>query len=180
MKINDGNPMVRIESPDGFFTASFSTHGLASLRFPEPQPAANDSDPIKIAEEARGWIQLTCSALQRALRGLPPEELPPLDLKQGSAFQQEVWQFLLTIPRGEVRTYGQIAQILDYPNASRAVGQACGANPIPVLVPCHRVVAGNGALGGFSAGLAWKQLLLEREQVRFESTKSRVRISAFA
>lgn len=66
----------------------------------------------------------------------------------GTVFQRRVWQQIATIPRGETRTYGEVARALN--NAPRAVGQACGANPYPLVVPCHRVVAANGGLGGFS------------------------------
>jgi O-6-methylguanine DNA methyltransferase len=89
--------------------------------------------------------------------------MPPLDLCAGSEFQRRVWRALRRIPPGRTATYGQIAQAIGHPRAVRAVGGACGANPIPVLIPCHRVVAAGGGLGGFSGGLAWKRLLLARE-----------------
>lgn len=90
----------------------------------------------------------------------------PLDL-QGTPFQQAVWKALQGIPAGSVWTYGQLAQHLGHPRAARAVGSACGANPVPFLVPCHRVVASNGGLGGFGLGLSVKRTLLEREGVRY-------------
>ena len=71
------------------------------------------------------------------------------------------------IPFGQTRSYGEIARAIGRPKGMRAVGGACGANPIPVLVPCHRVLAAKGKLGGFSGGLDWKRTLLEREGVRF-------------
>jgi O-6-methylguanine DNA methyltransferase len=70
------------------------------------------------------------------------------------------------IRTGQTRSYGEIASAIGKPNALRAVGGACGANPIPVFVPCHRVLAANRKLGGFSGGLNWKRKLLEREGVR--------------
>ncbi len=109
------------------------------------------------------WKRDTAAALAAALRGKPPAKLPPLDTSRGTPFQREVWKALLKIPCGETRTYGELAAAIGAPHAARAVGAACGANPIPVLVPCHRVLAANGKLGGFSAGLKWKRLLLERE-----------------
>jgi O-6-methylguanine DNA methyltransferase len=84
-----------------------------------------------------------------------------LDLR-GTPFQLRVWQALREIPFGEQRTYGQIAASLGQPGASRAVGGANGKNPIPLIVPCHRVVASNG-LGGFTGGLEWKECLLAHE-----------------
>lgn len=73
---------------------------------------------------------------------------------------------MLRIPPAQTRSYGEIARTIGKPKAVRAVGSACGANPIPVLVPCHRVLAANRKIGGFSGGLAWKRTLLAREGVR--------------
>lgn len=86
----------------------------------------------------------------------------PLDVK-GTAFQQRVWQALLDIPAGETRSYGELAAALGNPKASRAVGGANGANNIAVLIPCHRVIAADGGLGGYAYGLRIKQELLVRE-----------------
>jgi methylated-DNA-[protein]-cysteine S-methyltransferase len=81
----------------------------------------------------------------------------------GTAFQQRVWQALQAIPAGEIRSYGQIAQSLG--TAARAVGQANGSNPIPILIPCHRVVGSGGRLGGYSGGdgTDTKRALLQHE-----------------
>lgn len=87
----------------------------------------------------------------------------PLDLR-GTPFQIRAWRELLGIPFGTTRTYGQLAARLGRPGASRAVGAASGANPVPIVVPCHRVVAADG-LGGFSGGLDWKRRLLEHEGI---------------
>lgn len=87
-------------------------------------------------------------------------------IPRGTEFQMAVWRELKKIPRGQTRTYGQIAAAVGRPKAARAVGSACGKNPIPVFIPCHRAVASNG-LGGFSGGLPWKKLLLELENARF-------------
>ena len=86
----------------------------------------------------------------------------PLEL-EGTDFQRAVWAALLEIPFGEVTSYGALAARLGKPGASRAVGAANGANPVPILVPCHRVIAADGGLGGFSAGLHNKRALLELE-----------------
>ena len=87
----------------------------------------------------------------------------PLDFR-GSAFQKQVWEALLTIKFGEIRTYGAIARQIGRPSASRAVGAANGRNPISILAPCHRVVGSNGALTGFAGGLAAKHYLLDHER----------------
>jgi O-6-methylguanine DNA methyltransferase len=74
-----------------------------------------------------------------------------------------VWRILTKIPRGETRSYGWVAQQVGKPRASRAVGAACGANPVPVIIPCHRVIAGDGSIGGFGGGLPMKRRLLALE-----------------
>jgi methylated-DNA-[protein]-cysteine S-methyltransferase len=82
---------------------------------------------------------------------------------EGTEFQKRVWCALLTIPYGETRSYTQIAAQIGAPKAVRAVGAANGRNPIPVIVPCHRVIGASGDLVGFGGGLAWKRLLLDLE-----------------
>lgn len=98
-----------------------------------------------------------------------PSERPapdlPLDVR-GTAFQQKVWDALRRIPRGEVWTYGQLAEHLGYPRAARAVGAACGQNRVAVIIPCHRVVGSNGSLTGFAYGVERKEKLLKAEGAR--------------
>ncbi len=101
--------------------------------------------------------------VRACLLGRTPPAAPPLT-KPAAAFTARVLAALQKIPRGATRTYGDIARQLDVPRAARAVGRACGANPLPLFIPCHRVVAAHGALGGFSAGLAWKKFLLAKER----------------
>ena len=86
----------------------------------------------------------------------------PLDI-QGTVFQHKVWQALRQIPPGATRTYREIAEALGQPTATRAVANACGANPVAVAVPCHRVVRTDGGLGGYRWGIERKRALLERE-----------------
>lgn len=119
-------------------------------------PAARrDRDPVlaqarrELAEYRRG----------RRRRFEVPFEL------EGTRFQCEVWEALFRIPWGETRTYGEIARAVGRPGAARAVGAAAGRNPLPVIVPCHRLVAANGKLGGFSGGIDVKKRLLELEGV---------------
>ena len=91
----------------------------------------------------------------------PPPDVP-LDVR-GTAFQRRVWEELRRIPLGETRTYGEIAAAIGAPGASRAVGSACGANPVPVVVPCHRVVPASGGIGNYGLGPDRKRRLLEHE-----------------
>lgn len=81
----------------------------------------------------------------------------------GTAWQQAVWQAVREIPFGETRTYGEIAESLGRPHAARAMGRANATNPLPVVIPCHRVLGANGALTGFAGGVHIKQRLLEHE-----------------
>jgi methylated-DNA-[protein]-cysteine S-methyltransferase len=84
---------------------------------------------------------------------------------RGTAFQQRVWDSLCRIPFGAVRTYGDIARAIGQPLAVRAVGQANGRNPLPIVIPCHRVIAGDGTIGGYSSGINVKHRLLALEGV---------------
>src|SRR5258706_1270651 len=97
------------------------------------------------------------------LEGNPALAKVPMDVR-GTEFQRRVWDELRRIPAGETRTYTQIAQAVGAPRAVRAVGSACGANPVALLVPCHRAVRSDGGLGGYAWGLARKKRLLELER----------------
>ncbi len=87
-----------------------------------------------------------------------------LDIRNATTFQQRVWKATMAIPYGETRSYGWVAARAGQPSASRAVGQALGANPIPIIIPCHRVLAADGSLHGFSGGLSMKKTLLDLEK----------------
>src|SRR5215510_15046931 len=155
--------ITRIRLPAGEFTAHFSERGLARLDFPSGKERS--VRPTEAPDDIARWHRLTEGALQCVLGGKEPVVLPPLDLSAGTPFQQRVWEALRRIGVGRTMTYGQIADAIGKPKATRAVGSACGANPIPILIPCHRVLAGDGSVGGFSAGLKWKQLLLASEGI---------------
>lgn len=88
-----------------------------------------------------------------------------LDLDSGTDFEKKVWKYTQTIPYGETRSYGWIADKCSRRFAYRAVGNALGKNPVPILIPCHRVIRSDGGLGGFGSGIQWKRQLLELEQV---------------
>ena len=91
--------------------------------------------------------------------------LSKISSSKGTEFQKKVWQEIVKIPAGEVLSYKQLAANIGKPNAARAVANACGANPFPITIPCHRVVGSNGYLGGYSAkgGAAKKRVLLAKE-----------------
>jgi methylated-DNA-[protein]-cysteine S-methyltransferase len=143
--------------PDGTSLALVAGgRGLRQIRFdgvPPDRADADDNDAI-LNETA---AQLT----QYFAGGLRDFDLP-LDM-HGTGFQIRVWRELCTIPYGETRAYLDIAQAIGAPKAMRAVGAANGRNPIPIVVPCHRVIGANGKLVGFGGGLELKRLLLDLE-----------------
>jgi len=160
----------------GQFVAHYSENGLAELDFPSvgraPVGSKSNEDrssravkPIGVPAKISRWHRATAAALKNILAGRSPGKFPPLDLSNGTMFQRKIWNALRKIARGQTKSYGEIARAVGKPKAVRAVGGACGANPIPVFIPCHRVVAANGKLGGFSGGLDWKRELLTREGV---------------
>ena len=152
----------------GRFVARYSEKGLAELNFPRagtPRCGVRIL-PRDVPAKIRGWHHATETALKNILAGRSPKRFPPLD-PVGTGFQKSVWNALRKIPTGQTKSYGEIAQAIGRPKAVRAVGGACGANPIPVLIPCHRVLAANKKLGGFSGGLDWKRTLLTCEGIKF-------------
>jgi O-6-methylguanine DNA methyltransferase len=106
------------------------------------------------------------SRLQRYFNGEKVLFSDRLDLSGATSFDRAVWETTLSIPYGETRSYAWVAQQIGRPRAFRAVGSALARNPFPIVVPCHRVVASSGNLGGFSGGLALKKSLLELEAGR--------------
>ena len=156
-----------IVTRDGKFIAHYSEKGLAQLVFPSvgrasPRAVKSNGIPTKI----KNWHRATETALKKILAG-KKSKLPPLDWTGKTDFQKSVWRQMLKISTGKTKSYGEIASAIGNPKAVRAVGGACGANPVPVLVPCHRVLAANKKLGGFSGGLDWKRSLLKREGIKF-------------
>ncbi|WP_181918213.1 methylated-DNA--[protein]-cysteine S-methyltransferase [Wenzhouxiangella sp. 15181] len=123
-------------------------------RFPQADRRSGDSAFVETLDQVVKLID----------RGRQPSEALPLDLR-GTVFQRKVWAALQQIPAGETLTYGELARRVGLPGSARAVAQACGANPAAVVVPCHRVVAADGGLGGYRWGIEKKQALLERERM---------------
>ena len=115
-------------------------------------------------------LQLAIDELERYFAGEPVTFSCPLDLR-GTPFQLSVWQALSRIPYGEICSYGEIAAAIDHPKAARAVGAANGANPVAIIVPCHRVIGSNGTLTGYGGGLSTKAWLLSLEGVAYKPAK---------
>jgi AraC family transcriptional regulator of adaptative response/methylated-DNA-[protein]-cysteine methyltransferase len=104
-----------------------------------------------------------CAQIVALASGATVAHALPLDVR-GTAFQQRVWQELLRIPRGVTITYAELALRIGAPTAVRAVGTACGANPVALVIPCHRIVRADGGLGGYAWGVERKARLLQQEQ----------------
>ncbi|HXW89344.1 MAG TPA: methylated-DNA--[protein]-cysteine S-methyltransferase [Terriglobales bacterium] len=155
---------TQIESPVGRLLLAMDEAGLRHIRFLEARQGARP-------EPAWTRDRTPFSALIRELRAYFHGELERFDqplAPEGTSFQLTVWTELSAIPYGETISYQELAHRVGNPHASRAVGMANGANPIPIVIPCHRVIGSDGKLTGYGGGLAIKQklLALERGQLR--------------
>jgi len=150
----------RISSPVGDLHVVAAEEAIVGVYLPghkgAPEIVAHDGQNHPVLAEAAGQ-------LAEYFRGGRACFTLPLDL-HGSSFQREVWRALVEIPFGETRSYAELARALGRPQAARAVGAANAKNPISIIVPCHRVIAGDGALTGYAGGVAAKQWLLSHEQ----------------
>ena len=151
----------------GWVAAAYSPRGLLAVTLPrKSQQAARRALQGKVElplTSGKGYATLI-EDLTRYFRGEAVAFRYPLDLSGATPFQRRVWEVLLQISRGETRSYQAIAAAVGMPLAARAVGQAVGANPIAIIIPCHRVIASNGSLGGYADGLLWKRRLLTLEE----------------
>jgi AraC family transcriptional regulator of adaptative response/methylated-DNA-[protein]-cysteine methyltransferase len=139
--------------------------GVCCLAFGEGEAELRARFPrAELAPAGEDFRALFEAVVQAVEQPGPGSAAIPLDV-HGTAFQQRVWKELRRIPHGETRSYGELAAALGNPKASRAVGGANGANNIAVLIPCHRVIAADGTLGGYAYGLEIKAELLKREGV---------------
>jgi len=117
-----------------------------------------------------GTVSLYIEELMRRMAGELPHSALPLDIR-ATAFQQRVWAELSRIPRGQTRSYGEIAAAIGQPGAAQAVGQACGSNPVALAIPCHRALRNDGKLGGYAWGIERKQALISAESRLRNKTK---------
>lgn len=151
---------THLDSPVGRLLLVGDGHALHRIGFPAGKAAMKpESDWLR----RNGVFHEVIAQLNAWFAG----ELYQFDLPlapQGTPFQQRVWKALLEIPYGETRSYGDIARQIGKPTASRAVGAANGLNPIPIIIPCHRVIGSSGQLVGFGGGLPIKKQLLVLEQ----------------
>jgi methylated-DNA-[protein]-cysteine S-methyltransferase len=158
------------ESPIGLLWVACSGRGVCRVLFPgEGAQATLDrwleaSFPTSQPVAVSALLRQACTELGEYFTKNRRDFTLPLDL-QGSPFNQRVWRELTSIPYGATVSYGQLARTLGSPKAARAVGAACGANPVPIIAPCHRVLGSDGSLHGFGGGLPLKTWLLQHEGV---------------
>lgn len=152
----------------GWVGIAWSDQGLVAITLPQPSQAEaidrlpQSSGPIPSTPQGLD-LSVLVDKLQRYFEGEPVAFDEPLDPTIGTEFQRRVWALTRDIPRGQTRTYGQIARAAESPGASRAVGQAMAGNPWPIIVPCHRVLGSDGSLTGFGGGIDMKRRMLHLE-----------------
>ena len=151
--------IINVSSPVGTWGVEGTERGVLRIHMPNERPrASRGTAPKAVADAAKQLGEYFAGTRKRFKVRLGDTD--------ATAFQRDVWDALVDIPFGQVRTYAQVASAVQRPRASRAVGNANHANPWPVIVPCHRVVASSG-LGGYGGGEKVKRYLLELEGVVF-------------
>lgn len=167
---------VSFLSPLGWLLIAAKPQGISLVSFSgakEPSPDECRDIIRRGTSGATAESDPACPSLMNAMKavseyfdkGVPVPPLP-LDMAEGTPFQRLVWEAIGKIPFGETRSYMDIARAVGRPGASRAVGRACGANPLPIIIPCHRVVGAGGKLGGYTGGIHIKETLLQLEAPR--------------
>ena len=156
-----------VGSPLGRLLVARTARGLCAVRLADSDKTLvrnlTQEFPRAEVRRDRNGLATWVRAIVRHLEGRQPRLDLPLDVR-GTAFQLRVWEELRRIPYGQTRTYAEVARAVGKPAASRAVGNACGRNPVPLVIPCHRVVRGSGGLGGYGLGIERKRKLLAQEK----------------
>ena len=158
-------------TPLGLIMIGATDRGICFIQFGDSEKALREQLAVEypqathapMAEAQTAKFQVWMRALGAYLDGARTALDLPLDVR-GTAFQMRVWRYLQTIPRGEVQSYSEVARGIGQPTAARAVAQACASNTIALAIPCHRVIRGDGGLGGYRWGLARKRALIDRER----------------
>ena len=163
--------MLKIKTTWGDITVGVESGRVTSCEVPfvgkrpsKPFKTTGSSIDAENATDRKTLVQA-----DRFVRGLfdgSPAPLPKVAMPGAAPFMAKAWKIMMTIPAGRAITYGELARKSGSPKAVRAAGQACAKNQIPLFIPCHRILGAGGRLGGFSCGLPWKELLLEREGIR--------------
>ena len=169
IKLRDPLKKYQLKTSYGTWTVFVDRGKIIELRFPKNPPKAKKFYLLPPPPKDLNFI---VDLFKSYFENRPLPVSVKLDFNHASEFQKKVWRQLCRIPFGQTKSYQQVAQQVGKPKASRAVGSACCANPLPLLVPCHRVIARDGSLGGFSAGLKWKKWLLKFEASRGKKNSS--------
>ncbi|HAC59812.1 methylated-DNA--[protein]-cysteine S-methyltransferase [Parvibaculum sp.] len=169
MKLPDDPALATatLDTPIGRLRLAATEAGLAAILFPNQKDV-----PLSAREgsaKARAHLDKAVKALNRYFEGKERDFSGLTLAAEGTAFQKSVWAALARIPFGETRSYADIARAIGNPKGVRAVGLANGRNPIPIVVPCHRVIGADGSLTGFGGGLPTKKWLLEFEGIETPS-----------
>ena len=163
---------TKVDSPVGALYLAATQKGLAFLDFSGSESEFHrrifKAFPKAILKESTENLTMALEDLKRYWEGDTEHPKSAFDL-EGTKFQKQVWKALMTIPSGKVISYGDLEKQVGRPKASRAVGAAVGRNPVSILIPCHRVIAGNGTLCGYGGGLARKANLLSHEGAQWKS-----------
>jgi AraC family transcriptional regulator of adaptative response/methylated-DNA-[protein]-cysteine methyltransferase len=164
------------ETSLGRLLVAATERGVCHVRFGESEEelemAVRHEFPFAPVRRDDARVARFREALVARVEGVDPDAPIPVDVS-GSAFQRRVWDALLRIPAGRTRSYADVAASLGQPRAARAVARACAANPVAVVIPCHRVVPRSGDLGGYRWGTERKCALLERERALEEAPRPR-------
>ena len=159
---------IIFQSPWGWMGVAESSKGIHTIVLPKRTKRAVESElrtpsnePVQQGNSSR--LAAARRQLLDYLAGRRNTFYVPLDLSSGTSFQRQVWRALQRVPYGKLRSYQWIAARVGGRQYARAVGNAVGANPIPIVIPCHRIIAQDASLGGFSGGLSMKRKLLSLE-----------------
>ncbi len=153
---------LHLDSPIGILTLAADDDGLRRIDFPPPRPPPAGAD---WHEGSNAVLEQACAQLREYFAGARRVFDLPLS-PHGTPFQREVWTALAAIPYGDTWSYRDLAARVGRPEAMRAVGAANGRNPLPIVLPCHRVIGADGSLTGFGGGLPTKAFLLRLEGAR--------------
>jgi len=150
-------PIGIVATPRGLCRVSFRVRDASAFR----KDLQKEYDCSPVRRDRR--FHKIANRLQAYFEGKPVRFNAALDLRAGTSFQKKVWDFLRNIPHGQTRSYRDVARAIGRPHSFRAVGGACGSNPVGIIIPCHRVINTGGKMGGFSGGLRSKRYLLRLE-----------------
>ncbi|GAB3966320.1 methylated-DNA--[protein]-cysteine S-methyltransferase [Plantactinospora veratri] len=158
-----------LDSPIGELSVGVDDVGVCGVHFGPVEGALPATALPGAPDPDAAGLAMAVTELRAYFAGALTEFAVPLSVRRGSEFERAVWTEMSKIPYGETRTYGEVAAAVGDSGAARAVGVACNRNPIPVIVPCHRIVGAGGKLVGFGGGLPRKRQLLELEaRIAFE------------